>query len=242
MFTMIREASLLSTNSHALELLVNGKVAESTVVVAQSQTQGRGQSENKWFSKAGESLTFSVIVFPQKITAERQFALSQVVCLAMYETLSQYVEGVTIKWPNDIFINGIKACGVLIENALLGMHIAHSVCGIGLNVNNLAFSPGYKATSLQKETGKHFEIEEVLQDYLSRFEYFYEKAEKEEFAVLNNLYHNYLYKQHQECDFEDKNGAFRAEVIGIDQYGQLLLKDNEGQLRTYGFKEVRWLL
>ncbi len=241
MFTIIRKESLLSTNSYALELLAKGKISKPTVIVAKSQTKGRGQAENKWFSREGESLTFSVVIFPQKITAEKQFVLSQVVCLSLYETLSHYVNEVAIKWPNDIFINGIKSCGVLIENALMGIHIAHSVCGIGLNVNNMEFSSGYKATSLKKETGKHFEIEEILQDYLSKFSYFYEKAEKAEFRFLNDLYHKYLYKQNEECRFEDKNGVFRAKVIGTDQYGQLLLRDSERQLRTYGFKEVSWL-
>ncbi len=241
MFQILKKKALASTNSYAAELLQAERLQKPTVIVAESQLQGRGQAQNQWFSKEGKSLTFSIVVFPENIQAERQFVLSQVVCLAVQETLAKYTENVAIKWPNDIYINGVKCCGVLIENAVMGAGIAHSICGIGLNVNNLEFSAGYAATSLARETGKTFDLDVILNEILERFENYYKKAEAREYALLNALYHRELYKIGECCKFQDKSGEFQAEVVGIDQYGQLLLKDTDEQLRTYGFKEVEWI-
>lgn len=242
MFRIIREKSLPSTNTYALELLKNKSIITPTVIIADVQTKGRGQSQNQWFSEEGKSLAFSTVLFPKNIKAERQFVLSQVVCLSLFRALSNYANGVRIKWPNDIYINEKKCCGVLIENALMGEGIAYSVCGIGVNVNNMQFSEGYLATSLYKESGQVFDLESILDEILSHFSDLYEKAEQQDYSLLNSWYHEYLYKVGELCNFEDKDGVFRATVVGIDQYGQLLLEDVEKQLRTYGFKELRWLV
>lgn len=242
MFEIIREDSLSSTNTYALELLRNKSILEPTVVLADTQVKGRGQAQNQWFSEEGKSLTFSVVLFPENVKAERQFVLSQIVCLAVCDALSQYTDKVSIKWPNDVYINGKKVCGVLIENAVMGEGLAHCVCGVGLNVNNVSFSKGYVASSLYKETGRIFDLDRILMEILQCFEPYYLKAEREEYAFLNNLYHQHLYKVDKNVRFEDKQGIFTAKVIGVDQYGQLLVEDNESQLRTYGFKEVAWLL
>lgn len=241
MFEIIKKEALASTNSYALELINKHGLKTPSVVIANRQLKGRGQAQNQWFSEKGKSLTFSVVLFPEKIKAERQFILSQCICLAVYDTLSHYTQGVSIKWPNDIYINGKKCCGILIENAVLGLGLAYSVCGVGLNVNNEKFTEGYIATSLGLETKQTYDLELVFQQFLSRFEYYYQKAEGGENALLNSLYHDNLFKLGVLSSFEDKNGEFKATVVGIDQYGQLLLEDSERQLRTYGFKEVAWL-
>ncbi len=241
-FQIIRKKELASTNSYAAELLQKDELQKPTVILAESQVKGRGQGQNQWFSEKGKSLTLSVVVFPEHIKAERQFVLSQVVCLAIWKTFSKYTSGVKIKWPNDMFINDVKCCGVLIENAIMGDGISHSVCGVGLNINNLEFVGDYAATSLRKESKKEFDLEIILQEYLHHFQKYYALAEKGEYALLNALYHENLFKKGEILDFEDKDGVFRATVVGIDQYGQLLLEDYEKQLRTYGFKEVEWIL
>ncbi|PVX49879.1 BirA family biotin operon repressor/biotin-[acetyl-CoA-carboxylase] ligase [Balneicella halophila] len=241
MFELIKKEALASTNSYALELINKEEISEPTVVVAKNQLSGRGQAQNQWFSEKDKSLTFSIVLFPKNIKAERQFILSQCVCLALYDTLSKYVEGVSIKWPNDIYINGKKCCGILIENTVMGNGLAYSICGVGLNVNNSSFSVGYVATSLALEAGKTFDLDVIFQQLLMRFEYYYQKAEVGKNTFINTEYHNHLFRLGVQSSFEDKDGQFQAKVIGVDQYGQLLLEDSENQLRTYGFKEVMWL-
>lgn len=241
MFQVIKEHALASTNTYAIDLVKKGALCSPTLVIAETQLKGRGQATNQWFSEKGKSLTFSLVLFPQTIKPERQFVLSQLVCLAIHDTLSQYTDGVSIKWPNDVYLNAQKCCGVLIENAISGENLAYSVCGVGLNVNNETFSGNYIATSLYKETGQLFDLDDILAQILGQFTAYYQKAEAGEYAALNSLYHKYLYQIGVISEFADKKGAFRACVVGIDQYGQLLLKDTEDQLRTYGFKEVVWL-
>ena len=103
------------------------KSSEGTVcVVAEYQTAGKGCGANSWESERGKNLTFSVLIHPTEIHASRQFLISEIVSVALYETLETYLkplvpqESLSIKWPNDIYYGDKKLCGILIENRLQG--------------------------------------------------------------------------------------------------------------------------
>ena len=128
------------------------------VVVADYQTAGKGCGTNSWESERGKNLTFSMLIHPTDIPASQQFRITEVVSVALCEVLERYLltvpelaaldrrslatngtqEGLSIKWPNDIYMGDKKICGVLIENRLQGNVIVDSIIGIGLNVNQTA--------------------------------------------------------------------------------------------------------
>ena len=136
---IIHVAETVSTNSLIRDLMAMEKLAEGSVAVADFQTAGRGQVGNKWESERGRNLTFSVIVYPEHLPANRQFLISQISALSVKETLDYYVDEVTVKWPNDIYWCDKKICGMLIENELAGNRMFDSIVGIGINLNQWEF-------------------------------------------------------------------------------------------------------
>ena len=125
-----------STNRYLSDLCDNAPSApaEYTTVTARFQTSGKGQRGNSWESEAGQNLLFSTVLYPRFVEARRQFVLSQIVSLAVKEELDTYTEGISIKWPNDIYWHEKKICGMLIENVLEGNRIGRCIPGIGINI------------------------------------------------------------------------------------------------------------
>ena len=102
-----------------------------TVIYTYRQTAGRGQKGNSWESEDNKNLAFSYLLKSPHIEPSRQFFISEAVSLAVADMLSQYVpEGISIKWPNDIYYRDQKICGILIENTLSGSHIGHSIISL----------------------------------------------------------------------------------------------------------------
>ena len=166
-----------STNEYAKALRGLGKNA---LVVAERQTGGRGTKGRSFSSQKG-GVYLSLLKFYQDFPALNAFQIMQGAAAAVCETLALFGVQPKIKWPNDVYVNGKKICGILIENALKGKYIASSVVGIGLNVSNqLPKQLADIATTLYKETGKKIGVQGVI-DTLVRFleeENIYEKYEK----------------------------------------------------------------
>ena len=163
-FSIITIDRLESTQSYLIELSNKSELQEGVVVNALSQFKGVGQFDNKWESEDGKNLTFSLLLKPRFLNPCNQFLLTQVLSLAISDfLLTQTDKTVSIKWPNDIYTGKKKIYGILVKNQLLGSVFENSFCGIGLNVNQETFPPLPNPTSLIIETGKEFDLENVLQ-------------------------------------------------------------------------------
>src|SRR5690606_20336083 len=95
-----------------------------------------------WLSQKGMNLTFSILLRPDFLEPKKQFLLTMAISLAIAEALQNILGGihhVQVKWPNDIYVDGEKIAGILIENSIRGKHWNHAVVGIGLNVNQEQF-------------------------------------------------------------------------------------------------------
>ena len=130
-----------STNHYLDQLCRNesARPAEYTTVIAQFQTAGKGQRGNSWESEDGKNLLFSYVLYPTFVEARHQFVLSQIASLAVKEELDQWTDGVSIKWPNDVYRDDRKICGMLLENDLCGAYIGRHISGIGVNINQETF-------------------------------------------------------------------------------------------------------
>ena len=152
-----------STNRVALELARDG-AAHGTAVVAESQTAGRGRLGRSFYSPPHANLYTSLVLRPQVSTAQAPaFILASAVAVA--ETVAAFVDdpaGVEIKWPNDVLLDGLKTCGILMELGAEATRVAFLVLGIGvnLNVDREEFPEEFRAlaTSLASHTG-HAPIE-----------------------------------------------------------------------------------
>lgn len=135
---------LVSTNLWMKEHV--GELENFSKVTADFQTAGRGQRGNGWESAPGENLLMSVYYIPESLKASEQFGISKTVSVAIAGVVREILPDkarVCIKWPNDIYVEDKKVCGILIENILAqDATISGSVIGIGLNLNQLKFDSG----------------------------------------------------------------------------------------------------
>ena len=233
-------ASLESTNQYALDLISKSKPIEGTVISTFNQTKGRGQIGSTWQSDSNKNITLSLILYPGFLPVQRQFALNQMVALAVRTLLLQHSsKNITVKWPNDIFINDKKVAGILIQNSLSGKKIASTVIGIGLNVNQESFSDELSnATSLKIETDSDFDLNNLIQDLCFYLETRYLQLKGGRFDQINQAYLDCLYKYQEPAFFERPDGfTFKGIIQGLSENGKLIIKHTNG-LEEFDLKEI----
>ncbi len=210
------------------------------VVVADYQTAGKGCGSNSWESERGRNLLFSVLIHPADMRADCQFRISEAVSLALCETLDSYLcQKVEIKWPNDIYVDDRKICGILIENRLKGRLMTDSVIGIGLNVNQQVFrSDAPNPVSMWQLLGHEVDRERLLQTFLEKLT----PALQMEPEALEQAYKMRLYRREGEWEFRDSKGQFRARLLNVLDDGRIVLLDTGGTARIYAFKEVVFIV
>lgn len=145
-----------------------------SVIAAEEQTAGRGQGSHTWYSTQGSNLTFSILYKPVDLTTDDMLLLTCATTLGIRDYLLGKGVEAGIKWPNDIWVNGKKICGILIENILDGKKISLSIIGIGFNLNETDW-PDYlpNPVSLRQLTGAEYdtraELEELMYKICRRF-------------------------------------------------------------------------
>lgn len=149
---------IVSTNTYVKSQRANGR---NLIVTAAKQTGGLGTKGRSFSSNVG-GVYLTKLTFYKDFPAAEAFTIMKSAATAVCETLTFFQLAPKIKWPNDVFVNGKKICGILIENALLGNQVSSSIVGVGLNVNNaLPDELQAIATSMQQESGKALSVEEV---------------------------------------------------------------------------------
>lgn len=240
---IIHVAETHSTNSLLREWLEREPLPTGSVIVADFQTAGRGQVGNVWESERGKNLTFSLVLYPQALPINQQFLISQIAALSVKETLDAYTEGISIKWPNDIYWQDKKICGMLIENDLSGHSLLRSIIGIGINLNQTIFrGDAPNPVSLWQIVKQEVDREVVLRQFLSRFEAYNQALLTGEKALIHARYMEALYRREGYHPYADAKGNFSARIYGIEPTGHLLLQSTDGAIRRYAFKEVSYLI
>lgn len=236
--------TLPSTNQYAIDLLASEKPSEGTVILTHNQYAGRGQLTNKWESEPGKNLTFSLILYPTFLQARNQFLLNQVVSLSVFATLKQYLaKGLTIKWPNDIYVFDKKITGILIQNSLKGVRLQSAIIGIGLNVNQRKFlSDAPNPTSLALELDKEVDLSSVLSVFCQHLERYYLQLKSNNILEIQQDYTNNLFRLGTLHDFKKVDGTpFKGIIEGVSSIGKLNVKTDEGSV-SFAFKEISYIL
>ena len=156
-----------STNDLALELGDQAGAPLPLLVLAESQTAGRGRRTNQWWSSAG-ALTFSLVVNAEQMHLPPELwpQVSLTAGLAVCEALEEKLPGQSgqLKWPNDVFVQGKKICGILVETP--GLRQGQLVIGIGVNVNNSAVDAPSElkdsVIAMCDVAGEQFSLAEIL--------------------------------------------------------------------------------
>lgn len=236
-----------STNDYLKSLLatLDGVEREPRLTVAYTdyQTAGRGQGTNTWESERGKNLLFSILCHPVWVPIQSQFLISEAIALALHDALSTYTDGITIKWPNDIYWKDRKISGTLIENTLGQGHIKDCILGTGVNVNQDKFvSDAPNPVSLKQITGRETDRMTLLQDIVKRFDNYLTDLRNGSYERIVSLYQSYLYCGHGFFPFRDKDGLFEAAIVEVEDDGHLILRDRGDHIRSYAFKEVEFII
>lgn len=219
-----------STNSLLKQLATEGNPPE--FIYAGYQTAGRGQTGNSWESEEGKNLLCSILLPPNK----NLHFLNIAVGVAMLRVIG---DDFTIKWPNDIYYRDKKAAGILVENAIIGNEIRYSIAGIGLNVNQTTFvSDAPNPISLKQIRGQEYDIERLMNQLLEAVHTVLNEPEQDVWAY----YKSHLYRREGCCPYEDKKGRFEAVIQDVLPTGEIVLRDINGQIRQYEFKQIKYIL
>lgn len=242
---LIELESVGSTNDYVKAHI--DTLTSPTMVSAFAQTAGRGQRGNSWESEPGENLTFSVFVRLPDFPARRQFAVSEAVALAVAGMLNSFGLKAKVKWPNDIYVGNRKICGILIEHAIMGTLLAHTIIGVGININQRQFiSPAPNPVSVWQLLGRETPVETVREEMMRRLENcFRDLADEEGRMTVHNGFLRCLWRGDGDTyPFRDTatGEEFRASIAGIDPDGPLRLRLVGGEEREYLFKQVEFLL
>jgi BirA family biotin operon repressor/biotin-[acetyl-CoA-carboxylase] ligase len=224
-----------STNDDLKARFRESELPQLTTLYTDHQTAGKGQMGATWDSEPFKNLTFSILI-TDMVENLTDFQINKCITVMLVEWLRKKLQvQAVIKWPNDILSVQHKLVGLLIENMYLGNSRECSIIGIGLNVNQTDFQSFTKAISLTQITGKTYNLEELLLDFLE-----FLSKEIIHSKDLISRYESHLFKYLQETKFRKNGTEFRATVKGTDQLGRLLLHHN-GSLHAYGLKEVQWV-
>ena len=237
---IIRLKEIDSTNRFLRELK-DEQEDEMVVAVADFQTAGKGQGSHTWESEAGKNLLFSIKVHPRWVPVRQQFLLSMAGAIAIKEALETYVDGITLKWPNDVYWNDRKISGTLIETSIDSKGIKTCIFGIGINVNQEAFhSDAPNPVSLRQILGHEVDKDELLLKVIEGFRRYYELLRRADYMDVSGIYHLSLYRRKGFHRYEDADGDFEGAFVEVEDDGHLILHDKQGVIRSYSFGEVKF--
>lgn len=224
-----------STNDEAFSLGIAG-TPEGTVVIADSQSRGKGRLQRSWYSPAGGNIYTSVILRPQRESSQTS-QIPIMAGVAIAEVLEDYCpDKIKLKWPNDILIDEKKVCGILTQARITAKEIDFVVLGMGINVNigrnQLPKEIRDSATSLSMETGREILRLELIIDLYENLAKWYKQLLQKGFGRIKEKWLSLTPMIGEMVQVKFQEEAVSGKAIGLDDDGSLILL-------TSGNKEVK---
>ena len=219
-----------STNEDAWEYIQNG-ISHGSLFLTDTQTDGKGRRDNKWFSTSEKSLTFSFILH-SKLELEKMGLLPLLTGISIVRGIESATAIQTgLKWPNDIMLNEKKMGGILIESKQIqnGLGV---VVGVGLNINENAQDIPHNlrdnAISLAMFSGQPHSREQILSAILNEFEALYDT----QMDSIIPLWTDRCIHQNMEVSFHSEQGKQQGIFHGISSQGHAEIQIN-GETQTF---------
>jgi BirA family biotin operon repressor/biotin-[acetyl-CoA-carboxylase] ligase len=230
-------ATCPSTSDEVARLAREG-AAEGLVLVADSQSAGRGRMGRAWHSPPGENLYLSLLLRPSIVAGQ----VPPVTLLAggvLASVLAAAGARPQLKWPNDVLLPTAagprKVAGILTEMATERERVRQVVLGVGLNVHGTHFPPelAERATSLRLATGMGFDRGQLLARFLNALEPAYHQfvAEGPATALAR-------WRTHAPMGGRCRVGALEGTALDVDAEGALLVRDDAGTVHRIQSGEV----
>ncbi|MCD6115823.1 biotin--[acetyl-CoA-carboxylase] ligase [bacterium] len=226
-----------STNKKAFSM--RNRLKHGDTILARSQTLGKGRMNRTWFSKPGKSLCFSIFIERDRIEP-LFFLVTQIASISVAETLEELSIEPSLKWPNDVLVNGSKICGILAQG---DPSCNCMVLGIGLNVNLTKkdlqqYNLDNNATSIEIETGKENNIIDVFQLLKKNIESSFKKAALTKNDFIQNTWKKYDYFNNEKICIETAGEKTEGIYLGTDDTGRLKLLLPNGNIRHFWAGDV----
>jgi BirA family biotin operon repressor/biotin-[acetyl-CoA-carboxylase] ligase len=223
-----------STNAFANRLVNHGgKIPDGTVIIAESQTAGRGRLGRSWHSEPEAGLYFSLIIRPQ-IPPSLAPLFTLAAAVAMHNAIERDTRiDVDIKWPNDLLTGNKKISGILAELEAEVDRVKTMIIGIGVNVNHSKFPEDIagRATSLRIASGRIQSRLEILAEFLEDFENLYREFETSgPSSIIRQWIENSSFANGRTLEIHDGVRLIKGVTCGLNPLGALRLKTAEGKL------------
>lgn len=237
--------SLDSTNREVYSLAEKG-APEGTVVIAEEQTDGRGRRGRSWHSASQKGLWFSVLLRPVEKSPVEMAPLTAVAAAVIAAGLRKTAGlPVSVKWPNDLFINGRKTGGILAEIKTEPEQVCFVVVGIGLNINHVAadFPPELSATatSFMIEANRCFNRADICRVLLQELEEGYNLFIREGFAPFYDLWKNHNITLGRQVSVRLGNKNVCGLASDIDKEGALIIEGTDKEKHRFTYGEIEHL-
>lgn len=234
-----------STNDLVLRWIAKSKPIDGTVITSAYQRQGRGQIGRKWMGTPGKNLAYSAVLYPPALEASETFHAQMALSTAVLHAVREFsaLEGLKLKWPNDLYYGDKKLGGMLVQTSLSGSRVQHLVFGTGININEEDFHESLEnPVSLLQITGKrhdHRELVDLLNKYLSDA---YKMILDAKWSQVSEIYHNSMLGRGQRRKFLhfQEHITFEAVVKGVTQDGRLHLVTDSAD-RFFVMNEIKWI-
>lgn len=231
----------LDSTSNEVKRQAERGAAEGLLVIAESQTAGRGRHGRIWQSPAGSGIWMSFLLKPD-MSPEQASGITLVAAMGTAAAVREEL-GVDarIKWPNDIVVHGRKLVGILTELSTDMESIHYVAVGIGINANNDSFPEEIrdKATSLAAECGQRVRRSRIVAAFGKHFERYYQIfTEDGNMRRLRDEYEAVLVNKDAEVAIISADGEKRRRALGINDAGELMAADENGAVETVRAGEV----
>lgn len=233
--------SVDSTNDIA-KRLVGESDKEGTVILADSQTQGKGRLGRTWYSEENVGIYLSIFLKPS-LPPEQIAQITLVAGVALVQAVNEFSRArAYLKWPNDIFLNGKKVAGILTENCQKNIH-SGVILGIGINVNHAHFPVHLQhiATSMAMENGEIFERLPLITFLLNHLDQGYQSFLNEGISATIDQWNlnSDMFGKH--ISLTQGTQTFSGTAMKLDEEGHLVMLVDNGEKIAFDSGEVTLL-
>jgi BirA family biotin operon repressor/biotin-[acetyl-CoA-carboxylase] ligase len=217
-----------STNNYTAIGYKSGEIAHGTVIMADNQTEGKGQRGKIWQSHPYLNLTFSFLL--TNLKESDIVGINHLTALSIVNVLNHFNIKALVKWPNDIYYNNKKIAGILIENIYDSEKSIQSIVGVGINVNQTEFDLAH-VTSFKQLTKKDYPLKELLFEFIRHFNEGLQVLNSGKKAELLHRYNQLLWGKELEKTFIINEQRLVGTILETNDKGHLKIdfKTHEGE-------------
>jgi BirA family biotin operon repressor/biotin-[acetyl-CoA-carboxylase] ligase len=238
----VYEPTLGSTNTYCREHFQ--RLSHGMLVITDEQTHGRGQHSRPWLAKPSENLTFSVLLMPGQ--HNRLHTITLTIALACVHGIQPHIsEKVSIKWPNDIYVQNRKIGGILVESSFSGDRVEKVIIGVGLNINQTIFPEDLSQAGSLKSVSNASEIfsrEQILADVLAKMEDYIESWTIKPDALRRDVNARMAgFGCYGSINLDGRILDGKVKFMGINEEGFPVFVNSDADIQVFRHEQVRFL-